>query len=638
MTERRPVNNPDQMRQLLQELAHRGANPPAPAELPPGLDPGRWVRDDYRGLWIPTAGLDAAGHARPGRAAGVLPGGMRGQTYITAREILDHSLSPQEVLAALASVRAADVATHVASILAETESPDRGRGADLRWARRLLTGEPLARAERRLQAGSRLLARQVLLNVLKLALVVGEPGPPNASPAGVREATLAMLSLAEHLGAARTDGEERWGGIPVGLALEIVANQSFYSTTPELMLVGRFGQVWLETAAAKARPRQIAAPEELYRSMTGIDWEVGAAVVLALHSQAVLHGYVRFPSEFFDRLGLPRDQVDATLDRLCVPQIELAQLVETEAVRLGFDWTFNPLRRYPLVRLDDDTVLVHSPRLLLERAFDGVALYWEVVDGLRTQSDRGTEDRFSRVHTDAAESYAVEVARAIAPPLGAAHRVFTEKEMQNSWRRRGANLPSVCDFVIDYGDAWLCVEVTTSRLTEAAVAGHDLAALDSALDKIITDRKAGQLASTIRLLKRRESDLTKRPAQHVRRYIPVLLTMYDFPVNNATMTEARGRLKAMDLLQPPIAPLVILSMTGFEMVEALAVPGGHAAADLIREWADSTWANGPIDSYLHDRHMPLTYPDRLRERFEAISDRLYRRMERGAADSAAEGG
>jgi hypothetical protein len=559
---------------------------------------------------------------------------MRGQTYITAEDVLASGLSPQEVGAALASVRAADVACHIARILADVESPARSREADRRWARQLLSGDALSRAERLLDDGSRFLARQVLLDILKLALVLGQPGAPDAAPAGVQESTLAMLSLAQHMGALRTDGEQQWGGYPVGLALEIVANQSFYSTTPELMLVGRFGQVWMDLAVTQAQRRHVPPPVELYREVSGIEWEVTAAMVVAMHSQAVLHGFVRFPDEFFNRLGLPRDAVDAVLGRICPPQQDLAQLISDEAQRLGFDWTFNPLRRFPLTRLADGSVLILSPRLLLERVFDGVALYWEIVSALRERHDQRTEQRFNQVHADAVEAYCVEVARSIAPAVGDTARVFTESTMQSAWRSRRSGMPSVCDFVIDYGDAWLCVEVTTSRLTEAAVAGRDAAALNTALEKVVTDRKAGQLASTIRLLKHREAELTGGPAQPSRRYIPVLLTVYDFPVNNATMSEARDRLRDLDLLQPPIAPLVIMSLTGFEMVEALAERSGRGGADLIREWADSPWANGPIDSFLEGRSLPLTQPSRLRRQFETTSDRLYNRMRAGQGPEA----
>jgi hypothetical protein len=413
--------------------------------------------------------------------------------------------------------------------------------------------------------------------------------------------------------------------MPAGMALELVANQQFNSAPHLTSLMVRASRIWRVHGARLAPARGIPTPMELYGAATGVAWEDFAALVAIIHSQVVEHGRVWFTRELFDALDLSPDQVARILNQISTSQAALTELVLEETLKWGLDWSFNIFRQYPLITLDDDSLLLISPRFLVERLSD-IPFYWDIVNHLRSQSDKKTEGRFDRLHADALEAYAIEVAMSVAPPISSNKRVYSESDLKRAWGSK-KQTPRICDLIIDYGDVWVCIEVIGSRLTESTLNATDPADLDAELAKFLTERKAHQLASTIHLLKTNEVAVTGRAAPEHRRFIPVLLAAYGFPVNDATMTEVARHLKALNLLQPPIYALRIISMRDLEILEA-ATEAGHDGAALLRRWAEGADVAAPLDNFLDDIGIGLRPPARLGVGYKELADEFIGRLKR----------
>ena len=145
------------------------------------------------------------------------------------------------------------------------------------------------------------------------------------------------------------------------------------------------------------------------------------------------------------------------------------------------------LRRRPVLRLTDGSLLVLSLRFLIERVCGG-ALYWEVHDRLKAQ-DENAAQRFRILHGRLIERYVEEVVLSLAPGVAdGARRVWFEEDQQRAWGRT----VQICDVAIDYGTAWVCLEIIARRPTQMATAGPSITSWDDELARLSPN---GRLAS-----------------------------------------------------------------------------------------------------------------------------------------------
>jgi hypothetical protein len=158
----------------------------------------------------------------------------------------------------------------------------------------------------------------------------------------------------------------------------------------------------------------------------------------------------------------------------------------------------------------------------------------------------------------------------------------------------------------------VCLEVVSGRLTQKSLArgsGHDL---DRDVDKLVED-KLQQLDTTIRNLRAREKTLTGQPAVAGKRFFPVVLAGYGFPVNPITMSVIRQRVTDAGLLQgPDVGAVEVLDFDMLEQVEAMAEQGGPNLAELLRDKQTANLRLASLDQYLHfERNLALRRPRRL---------------------------
>ncbi len=136
-----------------------------------------------------------------------------------------------------------------------------------------------------------------------------------------------------------------------------------------------------------------------------------------------------------------------------------------------------------MMHADNGELILLSPVFLQERLTGG-AVYWTLHDHFLKQGTAAV-DQFRSLHGRIVERYARESIERIFPELpGGARRVWYEDDMQQAWSSKRAKV-SVCDIAVDYGWAWICIEVASGRLTQKSLTGGTAADFDQDVAKLV---------------------------------------------------------------------------------------------------------------------------------------------------------
>jgi hypothetical protein len=517
------------------------------------------------------------------------------RVYLTAEEVFGETPPLGWIRDQLAYRSLDDVLCFVADALcAYRQTGANANEVDDRAARAWFAGPILERVLNLLRPPDRgLVVPQTLLVLAKLAcLDSGDclmPGVPRGNLVG------ALLAVGDHITHAG-DGVEMIAGQGLGsLSRHLTTNQYFNAPADEIHLFARFVRRWLQLPQEHTDRPDYEDLAGLYREVT--DVEVGdlMALGMALWFAATRPGPPVVSKEFFGPMGWAPERTDAVLELISVPVPQLRHLVRREIAEHGLVWAISTFERYPVVRLDEDRLLVVDPVMLLRRIF-GTPPLLDATWPLEASGGKPGKRRASRAKgffQHLAEVYVREVLGGITRPLqGAAKRVYGEAEIQAAWPgRRNA------DSALDYGDAWVVVEITTSKLKRESVSGVDAKAMDEDLDKLV--EKADQLNSTIEALRENESALTAALAAGRRRFFPLLVVTEGFPINPATILELREKCRLAGLLTAPgVAALEVVDCVELEMIEALQQDGGPSLREVLDRKATSTLAQVSMRDFL----------------------------------------
>ncbi|MYS80335.1 hypothetical protein [Embleya scabrispora] len=278
-------------------------------------------------------------------------------------------------------------------------------------------------------------------------------------------------------------------------------------------------------------------------------------------------------------------------------------------------------RRSPVVRLADGRLLVLDQELLIDRVFG----WWPMLDIKKPPNGRPAD----KARSDAAEGClrhltevaVTEVLSSIAG-AGTARRMYGDAELRAAFPGQGQK---ITDAVIDYGDAWVLVEVTAVRLRQNSVnAASEQAQIDD-MDKLV--KKARQIDATIRALKKREHQLTGLRPAHRKTFYPVLVMAEGFPANPVTLTVLRERVRKAGLLTGAgITPLEILDAEEVEMIEALQGTGGPGLREILEGKRNADLYRASVRDYIiRERGLNPRRPRRLEPLWESILDAAARR-------------
>jgi hypothetical protein len=550
------------------------------------------------------------------------------RVYATASELLGESV-PQEIRIELwkrltigqALSLIAQILTDIEIHAALTDTPV--SEVDRRWVAQV--GNERLRTHLTIAStfGVTLFAAQMLLLAAKEALLHCPQGPAADTVDGLDVLAVCLLGIADDSEAPRDAGGETWGGLDVSLTSEIIANLHFNRT----LWVGR-QLVWFERTWFRNWPKRTAAveavggePQDLFKEATGIELFDFAAVAFNVYTQASLYGFVRFPDEFFETLGLPPEAIEHFLSETSCSVAELRRLILADESTVGSSrFGFDLFRRFPLIRLDSGEVLTLSPNFVMQRALSETT-FWDVRQYLK-KVDRQRERAFHQCTTDILE---YETGAAL-------RRIFTKKKLQvldeQHLQRKFASkrkTPRICDYAVRSGQTWLLIEVTDRAMPRPVVfANASASELDEELDRVLTARKAEQLVSTINLLRSEENLHPKQPAgQHT--YIPLVLTGDGgLPWTIPVQRRAKERLASLGHPKDFCDSVALITLRELIMLENAAALG-HDVVELLRSWRQDN-PSLPLDQHVHSQEIPLNSPLWERNRVSEVVRGFTKRM------------
>jgi hypothetical protein len=573
-----------------------------------------------RGLWVP-------GHPPVARSSWSL----LGRPYCRGAEVFGVATDRSARERLWAQIPVGHALALLSGMLRDLDLADAPVGSvEAGWAA-ATSGKAAAQARAVIARSGRLLPPQLLLVGVKEALRYCPPGAARDDLSDLDTVLRAVLSIADEIGQVREDGP-LWGGLVGSLAAEMIANQHFNATAYPAPLMARTQVTWREgwspSVRERNRSRAGGQPAELFAEVMGCELDAFLGVAINLWAQPQQHNYLRFPPEFFRRIGVDPAAVELFLGATSVSLADLQQVVAQGPVATEQPWEFNDFRRHPMVRLPDGSVQVIRIGFVLERAFGQVAEF-DVRDRLRA-ADGGTdgmvsggrEEAFRSCLNDQFEYCVGEVLRRIFPSEGHFKRVYSETEMKQAWKTKKTT-PRVCDWVVDCGDVWLCLDATNRRLSQPLVGGYaDLTQMDEELAVTLTDHKASQIASTIRYLTNSLPQLTGRHLRPGTRFVPLIVTPEDgLPWNPAVHRRVQELVAAKGTLRTTrAAELGIVSLHDLGLVER-AADDGRDAGKLVETWR-SRQPEVALQHFLHGRGEVLRRPQWELDKFSQLVDEL----------------
>lgn len=503
------------------------------------------------------------------------------KVYLTDQEVFGVSIGLERATAWLQKISLTASLRFTTHWLCRLQSYGADQQAlDKSFAEMFFRPEARSRVLGLLDEGHHILVPQVLLVLLKIALFQSPADRDDDGNAGLLPA--AMLAIAGALGNL-SDEKDR----EKALEAEVVANQHFNSNHDLTNAMALFGYRWTtpdETGTAL---------EAAYLDATGVALRDVAVVAISLWV-SVQNGASRVSRDYFQFLTWSPDRLNAALGVISAPLATVKEdLVLSEGAQ-GWEaiaWLFSPLERYPVLQWEGDFVVI-SPRFLQERVF-GWPITFDVEHSLKVAGrDSDASRTISRLRMKT-ESYARDVLDSIAtPPAGAAMRVYHESSLRTAFGRES----KTADAAIDYGDAWVVLEISTRRLARPAVYARQ-GALDQEIEVLVG--KCVQLDATVKKLRWDESRLTGHGPVAGKKFHPVLVMTEGYAVNPLVNARLREVLRLKHLLQGRDTDLVeVVDLQTLELVESVGEAGGPSLLELIREKRVSGMANAGLWDYI----------------------------------------
>jgi hypothetical protein len=512
------------------------------------------------------------------------------KTYITYSELFGHPPYPDYIVEALGGVPRLEFVRTCASVLGLYEKLGASRqDVDGQLAEVWFKDKGKAIILGLLRANATLVAPQTLLLLMQFALARSPDvvEPRSETPHALQTM---ILALQEGLGSGVDETESNiFTGDPKStLFRQMVAGHHLGSTQDEATTIAHHQQRWVRLPRAHAGEAGAVDLYQAFRDATGLDKDDFTTVALALWAHCETHNAFPIPASAVASLTIAKDVVDRCMALISRTADEFRAMVMSTKPELQTEWSFDPIRQFPLLRLHNGDLLVLSKTLLMERIYGWLPMF-DLVEGLVAAGRKKDAARAEGWFRHICELDALDGIAALA-----GSRLFVEAQIQAAF---GGGVQNA-DAAIDYPDAWLVIEIGTRQLSRATVVATTPEGLEADLKRGI-DEKAIQLDATIRELITDESRLTAQAARPRRRYVAVLVLTEGFPVNPLTTTAIKERLKAAGLLADPrIGPLHVLDQEELDMAEASSEDGGPSLLQLLEEHERSAFATSAFKDWL----------------------------------------
>ncbi len=579
----------------------------------------------------PAFGSVTSGLLVPEQMARPMQPGDMLATYVTGRELHGKSIGLREVIARLREADLLSTLQACAGLLRSFDEATLHAERDKQIAA-ILAAPFRGRAEEAITAGRALVVPQSVMILVKLALRYCPATPKEAENADW--ILIALLAIQDELGTDTAGPEVQIPGI-IGDARAVAAlvqTQAFSTRLDPVTLLAHAYLRWRELARRHGGVAGFTDLAEAFESATAVPLDDFVSTGLAIWVMSQGTGTTILDVHDL-RLRIPRPRVKAALRLLAASPTRIRHEICEDERSLGMAWSFDAIRRFPVVRLRGQRLLVISPRLVLERVFSLVR--WDLEQNFERSGRRDLAVQTLSFWQLMCEQDGLEGLATMAPPTPWGRRFYRESDLRSAFSTKRRQ-PKIADFAIEYPNAWIVGDVTSSTLSRDAVIGGSVDALEAGLSKVID--KARQIESTIRELERDESRLTGVASQLGRRFVPVVIMAEGFPVNAATTALIQCRLTTAGLLQEPrVGPLHILDIEELSMVEAMA-DEGRTLLDLLTQHEEANFKALALRDYiLIEARLTPGRARRLRAPFEAAWKPIFAaiRTDSGGSDRAA---
>lgn len=517
------------------------------------------------------SGLVVPSSARPRRRPqdGIHP-------YLASWEVMRRPVTWSEFATAIRSVQAADLVVELAELNSKVEL----RGVldlDLQSEiARSWIGEPdLTRVLNLIAQGRPLIAPQVLMVAMKAALAMSPPGWSGHSvpPAAIGPV---VLFIADLLGQPQHKGTT-WLGVPDDIVLDMSRNQHFNRDRSIYAQVASFWRIWVELPAEL---QQLPNPNNEFTAAAGISLVELMLFGSLLRSLTEFEGTCLVSPQAIAAIPLDAKARDRGLQLLAATEQELRNAVGGAAHSTGaLAWGLEALRHRPILQLPDGWLAVLGQRFLADATLGDAA--FRQLDTAAAAQDGGRRSRswqaFRNRHAATVEAYVRETVAGWKRPLSGLRALYTEDDQRSAWGRD----VKVCDLLLDFGWAWIGLEVVSRRPTEGAIGSGNLTDLEAELNMAVTN-KARQIAAAFELLRLRGEKLTRRDPIPGLALFPVIVAAHGFPANTLTLREARHR-TAADLARPGVAPLEVIDLDELDFLDSVFDGGLGSLPELLQD-------------------------------------------------------
>ena len=375
---------------------------------------------------------------------------------------------------------------------------------------------------------------------------------------------------------------------------------------------------WYSEWSERAADELGGTPAETFEAATGINFDDFLRAGLVVSDAALSGRTVIGIKELSDHSAVRDFMVKNVALDLARYRAELAADRERGDVKLQ-RFTFT---RFPLLALDDGTLLILRAQWAIERFFGDPALF-DVIAAFNARRDKAMARRFDEGIKYQFEDVVGRVVARIAARSGRVEAVVAEPELEAEWTEKKGCKPSVCDWVLRCGPVAVLIEAThhpwKASLAQGLGDGEEYSA-DA--DKVLTKRKFEQLASAMRLVRRLGWSGKPQPSAV---FIP-LVVVPNSGAPSSMLSELDYGTRAMPVFaefQGSVARPTVLQLRDLQLLEGLREYPQMEAISLLYQWRKGSLPM-TLQEFLEMAGLPRPIPKRIFKDATRLDERLAR--------------
>lgn len=383
--------------------------------------------------------------------------------------------------------------------------------------------------------------------------------------------------------------DERLGGLPTSLAMELLRNAYFHRGDDDWSVIDRFVRLWNVFGKRPLRNALSRSPAEVLLERTGLEVEDFLALGFALWAPAGVWERGRditSPLDFAPRYDPTK--VESFLREVSMDLDEFRATIEDDHDE---PWNFLAFESRPVMRIGE-RLLVLDEDFMMQRVTKG--LYWCLFDHLKGRpSGNDTHLRCSQAYGDMMELMVEDQLQTLVPmDLGGSQVLYTEEDLKAAYNTKA------CDAALYFGTHFALFEVVSSGLKVDSRVYGSAKSFREDTEKLVLE-KVGQVATTAACILADEPRLTGHPPTPGLKILPVVVVGGGFPINHIS-----GQYLAELLPSDPWSldaryePLCVIDLAELEHLEGLAERHGQSVVELLVGWKQSPYASSPLRNYL----------------------------------------